>query len=313
MTREKKRRVKFLPSGVADVDTILRRHIAMRLRLIEEVACGSQVSWTDALDQEEAREGLLRSFGRDWKADEKAIVEYHIAEVWEWWQAFPERELLTDLLRRAARANAKCGSLDSRRRPSHEEGLRVARALVVDIAHAGKMDFEGELATVTKMLADLLLPPLGVCSRGRLRPYIRCSRSSRVHFDALERICEVKDSSGEGIPRPLLRWRLEVVSGCRRRPPRRRRPFHRPVNPAKVLRDFQIQFTIEVLRRVGIPPRGSVSGCLIASEALGCEEFPEETVVGIWKNRKIPFALEMRRHWKAIAERAGLSQYQTKA
>ena len=139
MTREKKRRVKFLPSGVADVDTILRRHIAMRLRLIEEVACGSQVSWTDALDQEEAREGLLRSFGRDWKADEKAIVEYHIAEVWEWWQAFPERELLTDLLRRAARANAKCGSLDSRRRPSHEEGLRVARALVVDIAHAGKI------------------------------------------------------------------------------------------------------------------------------------------------------------------------------
>ena len=313
MTGRKGQRVKSLPRVVADVDPVIRSHIAMRLRYIEEVACGSQVSLTGAPGKEEATKGILRSLGGDWKADAEAIVECHRAEVMEWWQDFPERQLLIDLYRRASRRRAKCGSRDSRRCPSHEEGLRVARALVVEIAPAGKMDFEGELAAVSKMLADLLLPPLGVSSRSGLRQYIKRSRSSRVHFDALELIWEKQDSRGDDIRRPLLRWRQEVVSGCRRRPAKKPVPSHRPVNPAKVLRDFRIQFTIEVLRRVGIPPRGSVSGCRIVSEALGCEEFPEETVVGIWKNRKIPFALEMRRHWKAISERAGLSQYQTKA
>ena len=313
MTGRKGQRVKSLPRVVADVDPVIRSHIAMRLRYIEEVACGSQVSLTGAPGKEEATKGILRSLGGDWKADAEAIVECHRAEVMEWWQDFPERQLLIDLYRRASRWRAGCGSRDSRRRPSHEEGLPVARALLADIADAGRLDSEWEFAAVSKMMAALLLPPLGVCSRSGLRQYIKRSRSSRVHFDALERIWEELDSRGDDIRRPLLRWRQEVVSGCRRRPPRRRRPSHRPVNPAKVLRDFQIQFTIEVLRRVGIPPRGSVSGCLIASEALGCEEFPEETVVGIWKNRKIPFALEMRRHWKAIAERAGLSKYHTKA
>ena len=95
--------------------------------------------------------------------------------------------------------------------------------------------------------------------------------------------------------------------------PQKACPSHRPVNPAKVLRDFQIQFTIEVLRRVGIPPRGSVSGCLIASEALGCRGPSEETVKRIWREYKGSFALVMRKYWKATAKRAGLSQYQTKA
>ena len=131
----------------------------MRLRYIEEVACGSQVSGTGALGKEEATKGILRSLGGDWKADAEAIVECHRAEVMEWWQDFPERQLLTDLYRRASRRRAGCGSPDSRRRPSHEEGLRVARALLADIADTGRLDSEWEFAAVSKMMAALLLPP----------------------------------------------------------------------------------------------------------------------------------------------------------
>ena len=159
MTGRKGQRVKSLPRVVADVDPVIRSHIAMRLRYIEEVACGSQVSLTGAPGKEEATKGILRSLGGDWKADAEAIVECHRAEVMEWWQDFPERQLLIDLYRRASRANAGCGSLDSRRRPSHEEGLRVARALLADIADAGRLDSEWEFAAVSKMMAALLLPP----------------------------------------------------------------------------------------------------------------------------------------------------------
>ena len=121
---------------------------------------------------------------------------------------------------------------------------------------------------------------------------------------------------GEGISRPLLGWRQEVVSGCRRRPARKPIQSHRPVNPAKLLHDVQIQFAIEILRRVGVPPTGSpvsVSGCLIVSEALGRLGPSEETVKRIWREYKGPFALVMRKYWKATAERAGLSKYHTKA
>ena len=308
MTGRKGRRVKSLPRVVADVDPVIRSHMEMRLRYIEEVACGSQVSGTGALGKEEATKGILRSLGGDWKADAEAIVECHRAEVMEWWQDFPERQLLTDLYRRASRRRAGCGSPDSRRRPSHEEGLRVARALLADIADMGRLDSEWEFAAVSKMMAALLLPPLGVCSRGGLRQYIQCSRSSRVHFDALERIWEEVDSRGEGISRPLLRWR--------RCPARKPIQSHRPVNPAKLLHDVQIQFAIEILRRVGVPPTGSpvsVSGCLIVSEALGRLGPSEETVKRIWREYKGPFALVMRKYWKATAERAGLSKYHTKA
>ena len=50
-------------------------------------------------------------------------------------------------------------------------------------------------------------------------------------------------------PRPLARWREEVASGLRRRPARKPVGSHRPVKPAQLVRDMQIQFTIEVLDR----------------------------------------------------------------
>ena len=74
-----------------------------------------------------------------------------------------------------------------------------------------------------------------------------------------------------------------------------------PVKLALLLRNFQIQFVIGLLDRVGVPPRGTdVSGCRIVAGVLGLSE---DRVKGIWEMR---FTVAMRKHSKAVAERAGL-------
>ena len=296
--------MQLLPRVVADVDPIILWHLETRLRLIEEIASGRRVPETGAPGGEEAKRALIRSMGRDWKAEEKDILASHIAEVREWWQDFPERRRLIDLYRRAARRREGSGSPDSRHLPSHQEGLRVARALLADIAPTDRLDSERENAAVSKILADLMSPPLGASSSGALRQCISRSRTSRVHFDALARLFEEKNSRGEGIPRPLLKWRQEVAGGRRRRPAKRSAPRYRPVNPADFVRNIQIQFTIAVLQRVGVKPRGRlVSGCRIVSEKLGCSE---DNVKRIWNK---PFTPEFQKHAGAIATRTGLSQF----
>ena len=84
MTGRRARRGKLLPKVVADVVPIIRWGIEIRLQHIEEVSCGSQASGTGAPGMEEAMKGILRSLGRDWKAEEEAIVDYMRAEVREW-------------------------------------------------------------------------------------------------------------------------------------------------------------------------------------------------------------------------------------
>ena len=299
-------RVKLLPIVLADVVPIIRCAIETRMQLIEEIACDPQASGSGAPGKEEAMEGILRSLGRDWKAEEKVIVDCMRAEVREWWQHFPERPLLTDLFRRAARRRAECGSPDSRRRPSHDEGLRIATPLLADIPDKGQFDSEWEAAAVPEVLSALLLPPLGVRSAGALREYIERSRSSRPYFDALQRIGEKLASRGQAIPLPLARWRAQADGGRRRRPARRSSPSHRPANPAYLVRCVQIQFTIGFLQRVGVKPRGrDVSGCQMASEALGLSE---DHVRRIWD---MPFKPEFRKYSEAIATRTGLTQFHT--
>ena len=301
------------------MDPIIRWGIETHLHLIEEVACGSEASGTGAPDMEEAAERIVQSLGMDWKANEEAAVDRMRAEVTTWWQDFPERQLLTDLYRLAARRKAKCGSADSRRDPSHDEGVRVARGLLAHIPDTGPWDYEWEYAAVSTVLAALLLPPIGTRSRPALRAYINLSRSSRVFFDALRRICGELDRRDEAIPSMLARWRTEAAGGHRRLPAGKRRPSRRPVRPALLRRDLKIQLTIEVLDRVGVPPRGyPVSGCRIAKEALEPSEddmgLSEDSVVRIWKKRiwKKPLKPVMRKHSKDIAERTGLSQLYTK-
>ena len=172
--------------------------------------------------------------------------------------------------------------------------------MLADIPDVGRLDREWESAAVSAVLAAP--PPSGVFSPGMLPEYIKRSEESRVYFDAVELIEEEAKSRHQDIPRP--HWPQDVRRR-RKRPARKRLRRGRQPNPAKLRRDIQIQFTIEVLKRVGIRPQSTdVSGCRIVSEALG---MPVATVERLWKERlwNGSFVSLMQRHSKAIAERTG--------
>ena len=271
--------MRLLPEGVAELDPNIRWVVETHLRVFEEVVCGPLDREPGAPSTEEAVERMRRAVRRrDKKAEDEAIVDCTRAEMREWWRDFPERQLLTDLYRRDAQRRAKRGSPDSRRRPSHQEGLRVARGLLADIPDTGPLDAEHEAAAVSRVLAGQGLVSNTVPSRAVLRDHIRRSLSSGAHFDALNHICEDLDNRGKAVTGPLAKWRQEVADGRRRRPAMKPIPPHRPANPAQLKRDIHIQFTIEVLKSVGIAPNGyHVSGCRIVAEALGLPEYNGRT------------------------------------
>ena len=283
--------MRLLPEGISDLDPNIRWIVEESLRLIEEVVCGLQTSGAGAPGMEEA--------------EAAAIVDDMRAEVREWWQEFPERQLLTELYQRTARRREGRGSPNSRRPTVHPEGLRVAQELLVVIPDTGQLDAERESAAMSTLLADQWVSLNGKRRPTALQDYIEQSASSRVYFDALGHIGEKLDDRGESIPRPLAGWLAKAAGGLRRRPAMNPVPSHRPVDPATLVRDMHIQFAIEVLHRVGVKPRGSiVSGCRMVSEALG---IPEETVRRIWKECtwRTSFVPVMRKYSKAIAERTG--------
>ena len=127
------------------------------------------------------------------------------AQAMEWWQDFPEGQLLTDLYRRDARRRAKFGSRDSRRRASHTEGLCIARLMLADLPDVSRFDSEWELESVSKVLAVLFFHPIGAPSPKRLQEYIERSPSNRVHYDALKRIDRELDKLSRATPLRLSR------------------------------------------------------------------------------------------------------------
>ena len=144
------------------------------------------------------------------------------------------------------------------------------------------------------------------CQSCDLEDYIERSEASRAHFDALLYLVAAIRFRGEQLPVPLFFWWLEYAVGRRQRPQLRPFPAHRPVNSANLVRDVQIHFTIEVIRRVGVAPRGyPVSGCQIVALAL---ELSEDTVTRIWKERiwERPLEPVLRRYLEAVSERTGL-------
>ena len=298
--------MRMRPESLAELVCNVRWGTGVPLQLMEDVVRGPQDFGAGAPGMKEAWERIFRATERrDRKAEDAAVVDYTRAALWDLWRGYSERRLLTELYRRADRRQDGSGSADSRRLPTHQEGLRVARELLAEIPATGRLDAERESAALSKVLADQWLPPSGVPSRPTLREYIRCSKGNRAYFDALSRICAGLDNRGKSIPGPLAKWREEVASGLRRRPALRPIPSHRPANPAQIARDMQIRFVIEVLDRIGIKPNGSdVSGCRIVAEVLG---IPEERVRRIWKARvqKGPFVPAMQKQMKAIAERNG--------
>ena len=147
----REQRVSLLPQGIAELDPTIRWLVEERLRIIEEVVCGPQDAGTSAPGMEEMEGATL--------ADDMR------AELRVWWQEFPEPHLLTELYQRATRRREGGGSPDSRRPPSHPEGLRVARGLLVDIPDAGRLDAEryvGPQCHETPRTAHARLYPLWI-------------------------------------------------------------------------------------------------------------------------------------------------------
>ena len=315
--QRKKQQVKSLTMGFDGLLPVVQWLVIVRLNQIEEVALGSLESGNDAPGMEEAMEAILRIFeGRPGEAERKLIEEYMRAVAMEWWREFPERRLLTKLYERTARRKAGCGSPDSRRRPVHCEGLRIAKRMLADIPDTSRLDAEWESEAVSKVLAALVLPPVGAASPEQVQRYTDLSRSSRVHYDAIKLIEKEIDNLGEAMTRKLSRWRQGSPGRPPQRPAGRNLPNERPANPSTLLRDIQVQVTIGLLQRVGIKPRGTeVAGCRIASEALldladrglvpEASALSEDTVKRVWGKHFTP---EMQKYSQAIAERTGLGQ-----
>ena len=299
--------MKLLLEGIGELDPNHQWMITMHLRILEEVAREPRGSGTGDLSLQETEWRMGHAVVMwDRKAEEAAIAHNLRVHIREWLQDFAERQLLTHLYERAARRRENFGTTDSMRPPSLTEGLRLARALLVGLRRPDPLDTEGEAAFIANMLAGHGLVTFSIRRRARLREYIKESRKSRVHFDALNEIIVEWGRLGEPIPRQLARWRLKVADGRLRRPDAQPIPRQRPANPSQLAYEMQIQFTIEILQRLGVPPRGTpVSGCGIVAEAMG---IPEATVVRIWKQCtwRTSFLPAMRQYSEAIAKRHGL-------
>ena len=139
--------------------------------------------------------------------------------------------------------------------------------MLADIRVTGPLDAVWEAAAVAKVRAGQGLFSNILPSRRVWREYIKGSRSIRVFFDALNYIFAEMQKRGRAIPRLRARWWREGADRRRRRPAMKRIPDHRPANPAKAARDIHLQFTIEVLKRVGVRPSR-----LMKNASLGCRE-----------------------------------------
>ena len=299
--------MRFASTGIDEVVDNVPWLVEKRLQVIEELALEPQGTGTADPSIADAIECLHKALDlRDREAEDEAVVDLIGAEMRVWWLDFPERQLLADLYRRAGRRKAGRGSADSRRRPSHSEGLRVARSLLAETEGKSLLDPARESQAVTEFLVRHWRSHPEQCQNCALEDYIERSEDRRSHFDALVFIVVIIESRGEKMPYPLLIWRIECELEIRRRPPLLPYQAHRPVNSDNLVRDIQIHFTIEILRRAGVAPRGTqVSGCLIVSEVLGLTEI---TVACIWKERiwKKPLEPVLRKYLEAISERNGL-------
>ena len=294
--------MRLLPKGFAQLLPIVQWLVGLNLGYIEEAARGTLAYVTGAPSEEEAIACVLRIFDvRYEEADREALEAFMRAQTREWWVDYPERQLLSALVRRADRRKLGIGREDGRRPPSCGEGLRIARPMLASIPKKLTLDAEGEFEAVSKLLAALLKPPMGEDSPERLQRYIEFSKSKRVYHDALRRYNQEYYSPDKTIYRPDFSWQRRAACRSPLRRAKMKVASHPPVKPALLLRNFQIQFVIGLLDRVGVPPQGTdVSGCRIVAKVLGLSEY---RVKGIWEMR---FTAEMRKHSKAIAKRAGL-------
>ena len=295
--------MRLASTGLSDLVPNIHWLTAKRIQALEEVVLDSHASGSGPPDKREAKERVRRAWEMDdGEAEDEAIVDLIRAEMREWWLDFPERTLLTKLYRRAAKED----SADSSSSTSREEGFEVARWLLVEVRDMGRLNHERESLAVTKTLVLHYLYHPERCQTCDIEDMIERSEDSRAYFDALMYLVIAIKYRGKELPVPLYFWRLEYVVGLQRRPLLAPVPFQPPVSSAILVRDVQIQFTIEILRRIGVAPRGKIiSGCEIVSLVL---PIMEDTVIRIWNNRiwEKPLEPVLRKRLEALSERTGL-------
>ena len=295
---------KLLPGGFDQLLPIVQVIVGLHLEYILQAARGALASGSDGPSEDQALESVIRLFeGRHVEADKRALEEYMRARSEEWWQSYPERRLFSDLVVRADLRKRLGGNGDDRRRPTREEGLRIARPLLAGIPDKITLDTVGEYESVARLLAALLLPPMGEPSSEELQRYTELAKSTPVFRDGVRYFYADLDNADATLYRPDIRWRRR--SGIMPRLYRRKLKVkaENPVKPALLIRNLQVHFVVGLLERVGIPPLGTlVSGCRIVGEVLGLRE---NRVKRIWKMR---FTVEMSKHSRAVAERLGLTE-----
>ena len=107
--------MKSLPTNVTESGSSVRWTIETYLELIEEFARDPEAFGTGGPARGEAMERIRRAVGR--KAEERAIVDRMRVEVREYWQDFPELQLLGEHYRRAALRREGRGSPGSTELP----------------------------------------------------------------------------------------------------------------------------------------------------------------------------------------------------
>ena len=293
----------LLPGGFVQLLPIVQWVAAVHYEHILEAARGTLASGTGAPSEEEAMACLLRIFmSSHEEADREAIENFMGARVTEWFPGFTERQLLVDLVRRADLRERGTGSKDSRRLPSHKEGLRLAMSLLADTPGKGEISLDDiwEYEAASNLLVALLSPHMGEPSPEARQRYEEISMSNPVFREALRR-SKALYRPDKAIFHQDFRWQRRADAKSKLRRAKFKIAPHSPAKPAILVRNFQIQFVIGLLDRVGVSPLGThLSGCRIVGEALGLSE---DTVNKIWE---MPFVPEMQDYSKAIAERIGL-------
>ena len=221
--------MRLLPDGFAQLLPIVQWLVGLHLGYIEEAARGTLAYVIGAPSEEEAIACVLRIFeGRYEEADRKALAAFMRARTRDWWADYPERQLLSTLVRRADRRKQGIGREDGRRPPSCGEGLRIARPMLASIPKKISLDAEGEFEAVSKLLAALLKPPMGEDSPERLQRYIEFSESKRVYRDALRRYNQEFNSPDKTIYRPDFSWQRRAAGRSRLRRAKIKVPSHPP-------------------------------------------------------------------------------------
>ena len=289
--------MRSLPTSIKEYEDNVRWVFHNYMELIEEIVCDPSAFGTGGPDVEEVMERVQRAVEiGDGEAEDEAILEGMKVQTRELWGDFPERELLGEHFKRAALRRAGLGSSGATDPPSEEEALRLAgamlahlpgRSLKSQIPGADWMNPEWESETIARLLADIYLREP---SRQLLRAYIKHSRN-RVYFEALVLIRGDLKRQDKDVPGSLEKWHQATENGGRGRPRKRPIPNERPVALPKLLSDFNIQLSLEILSRIGIKPVGGrVSGCEVVERALEVSEYRElklkwDTLKRIWQER----------------------------